>query len=423
VKGSNNRRAKSRRQKARTRPRVVELPRPAVTAGGRLRVVDFPPRLPPFSVETFPLRVEEFSDVIALPLVAGTRKSKSALGAVYDRTGDLVVESQRSTRRFSWGDDEMHLDDLPYERSEALPGRTLFAGRFVHHFGHILLETLSRTWPDIDYSVYDHLLLYPNRVLKRHILPIPKVLQILLTAAEIPLDKVKVISRTPLRIEQLDVPSAPFRLASSADPRFLVPFDRIGLRVESRDGPDLTAQRPARVYLSRSHLADDKRRATNEADLEELMVRRGFTVVHPQEHPLEDQAAMIRRADVIAGCDGSALHLAVFAHPGAKLLAIDTRAVENQFIIEQARELDAVHIWGATEKVPGRLAQWTADLPRIAFALDLLLDEPLESEGRETGGPETEDPETEGPETEGPETDGDVDPQPAGGQPAASGLA
>lgn len=353
-------------------PVVVDVPRPDAVRGGRLRLVDFPPRLPRFSLHTYPLRVEELTDVLALPMVAGGTDGESRVGAAYDRDGNLIVESQRSIRRSWWNDNPAHLDELPRANAERLTGRTLFAGRISHHFGHVLLETLTRAWPEIDYRTYDQLLVYPNRVLK-HEAGVSELFQKMLFVARIPSRKVRVVGTAPLVIDQLDLPTSPFHMSASADPRFLLPFDRIGQRVEIRKYAGDLSQLPTRIYLSRSRL--DKRRATNEAEIESLMIERGFAVVHPQDHPLYRQVGMLRRAEVIAGCDGSALHLAVFARPGTRLLAIDTRAVENQFLIDQARELDAVHVWGATEDTANRLETWSADVPRIRAGLDLLTDD------------------------------------------------
>jgi capsular polysaccharide biosynthesis protein len=202
----------------------------------------------------------------------------------------------------------------------------------------------------------------------------------LVLTARLPYAKFVFALDQPIVCESLDVPSAPFHVAAAADPRFLNVFERIGKRVQRRRYHGSLSSLPRRVYFSRSRLkvnprSADKRSADNEVEIEEMLARRGFQTVHTQELPLDEQVALARRAEVIAGCDGSALHLAMFSQPGTRMLALDTRRVPNQFLINRARGIDAVHVWAATEVVLNRMANWTINPSRVNEGLDLLLDE------------------------------------------------
>ena len=95
----------------------------------------------------------------------------------------------------------------------------------------------------------------------------------------------------------------------------------------------------------------------------------GFDVIHPQEMSICEQAIAVGGADVIAGCDGSALHLAVFARPGTVLLALDSRLVPNQFMIDTVRQLDAVHVLASGAPVSDRTVDWVADLGQVQIGL------------------------------------------------------
>ena len=91
---------------------------------------------------------------------------------------------------------------------------------------------------------------------------------------------------------------------------------------------------------------------------------------------MPDQVAVLRNAKVIAGCDGSALHMSAFSRPGTKLLAIDSRTVPNQFLVDQARQLDALHVLAMDQALDraDRL-RGHAQTDRVQLALDLLLSE------------------------------------------------
>ena len=67
-------------------------------------------------------------------------------------------------------------------------------------------------------------------------------------------------------------------------------------------------------------------------------------ILHPQEIDLRDQIPLMRDVRVMAGVDGSAMHLAAFCRPGARVVAFDTRNVENQYVIEKLMELQATHL-------------------------------------------------------------------------------
>lgn len=357
--------------------RIVEVPRPEVVPTGHLRLVGFPGGAPlrKLQVTTLPLTVSRHANATAISL-HGTVEGNRNIGAAYDHEGRLIAETQRAKSEQRWNPSPAVLPALDRE-PRLLEGRTFFAGRNAGHFGHILLETLTRFWADLDYDAYDHFLTIPSHGISGDT-GRSSLFGKLVLVAGLRYRKFVTALEQPILCESLDVPSAPFLVAAAADPRFLDVFDRIGSRVERRQYRRDLSGLPARVYLSRSHLkinprSADKRSADNEEDVEALLAKQGFQTVHPQELPLHEQIAIARRAEVLAGCDGSALHLAIFSRPGTRMLALDTRRVPNQFLINQARGIDAVHVWAATEEVPNRMANWMVDLDRVTAGLDLLL--------------------------------------------------
>ena len=77
---------------------------------------------------------------------------------------------------------------------------------------------------------------------------------------------------------------------------------------------------------------------------------------------------------MIAGCDGSALHNVAFARPGTRVLAFDSRVIENQLAIEQACGLRSRHLWmGGRMPYSKPPADWPIDLERVRRNLDFAL--------------------------------------------------
>ena len=87
-----------------------------------------------------------------------------------------------------------------------------------------------------------------------------------------------------------------------------------------------------RIFISR-RIA--KRACRNAAEVEELFVRHGFTLVYPEDLPLPDQVAMFRRADVIAGFAGSGLFNTCFVTEPTRVIQIGHEAytANNEYLI------------------------------------------------------------------------------------------
>jgi capsular polysaccharide biosynthesis protein len=78
-----------------------------------------------------------------------------------------------------------------------------------------------------------------------------------------------------------------------------------------------------RLYFSRSHLGECLRRSVNEEALETLLVKRGFSVVHPQQLPLPEVVQLVNEAELIAGAMGSAMHNVLFCLPDQPLTTLN----------------------------------------------------------------------------------------------------
>lgn len=345
----------------------VDQPEREHSPGGRLRLLHYPPDArPQVRIGRFTMHVRTYRHAVALPVRENVELTRFH-GAVYTSDGDLVGASQRAKPGRKYHRNAPHLVDLPSAAAERLAGRTFFAGQLAYQFGHVLLESLPRFWPALDYGAYDNFVVYPNRQ-RDEAVEIPELLQRVLALVGVRPERIRAVTGRPLVFDSLDVAVAPLRVGAAADPRLLDVFDRVARQVASNRSLD-RACLPRLVYLSRSRL-DDRRRATNESAIEAMMIDRGFAVVHPQDSDLEWQVALAGNADVLAGCDGSALHLAAFARPGCRVLALDTRSTPNQFLLEQLRSLDAVHAWVAADRLTSRVDTWTADLRRVADGLD-----------------------------------------------------
>ena len=76
-----------------------------------------------------------------------------------------------------------------------------------------------------------------------------------------------------------------------------------------------------RIYVSRKD-AKNARILINEVEIEDVLIKAGFSVVNSSDFSEEDWVSVFRNASVIAGALGAGLLNAAFSKPGAKILAL-----------------------------------------------------------------------------------------------------
>ena len=326
----------------------------------------------PGLVREYELAVTIERDAVVLPLVRGRRRALS--GAVYDRDGKLVVHSQR----IGGGRDESNPPSIQRpESSFRIEGRSLFGGILFRNFGHTLLEGTSRFW------ALSAMQERPPRIVYQASTPDVRdvfrrmradgYFSVLLDVAGYMIEDIVLVEDKPAVCEELIVPQTALAISKYVHPRFCEFFDEVADRLKSRSAAGPGGQR---IYLSRSLLKGKKRRADNEPEIEQLAKAAGFQIVHPQTLPFEEQVAVIRGADVVAGCDGSAMHLTIFARPKTRIICFDSRVGLTQRLIEQLRGLEGVRIeMPGVKKAPveggvhgKRVQTWTADLHEVRQA-------------------------------------------------------
>ena len=170
------------------------------------------------------------------------------------------------------------------------------SGRYLHlenvmprHFGHAMTETVSRLWgrePGLRALVFDESGELPGW--QRDIF----------SAAGV--DDVHVAAG-PVRVETLVGVTPMFSRPSFVHPDLLATYDVMGAALEARSG---AGPWPDQVFFTRR---PGKRSCRNADQVEATFVAAGFEIVHPEDHPLADQVAMVRAAGTIAGFAGSGM--------------------------------------------------------------------------------------------------------------------
>jgi hypothetical protein len=258
-------------------------------------------------------------------------------GAVYDAAGKLCVESQRmggvnADLVISVNPPILSRKERDSAAADRLAGHWLYAGSWMHGFGHFLVETLPTLWPMLeDGAEFDGICAHRFNSTRLHDWQF-EILQ-LLTDKE-----VRVVTEGPSSVEKLTVPTRPYHYQRAISPLAGRVWTAIGEHVDGDEGKP--------VYFSRTQfnanlVKKTGREYANSEEVDALFRSRGFDVLFPETMSATEQIRVARTAPVIAGQAGSALHLSAFMKPGGRVLEVaDSRS--GSALIATQRAISAV---------------------------------------------------------------------------------
>lgn len=122
----------------------------------------------------------------------------------------------------------------------------------------------------------------------------------------------------------------------------------------------------ARIYIRRIGTKAWARPLLNETAVIERLVARGFRIIVPESLPREEQMAVMRSADVIAGVYGGGLLNSLFCPPGTKVLTLTSTGYWRSSLDSAANSLDLRVV-----EVVGDCFLARHDPNNSAFVLDL----------------------------------------------------
>ena len=259
-----------------------------------------------------------------------------------------------------------------------LPGdcEYVYGGRFVHHFGHFLIETLARFWPFRDgFAPGQKVVMHGDGdpdawFALRHVRELFGALGLSREAI--------VHAREPFRLDSILVTLPAFRPQAQAYPDFVRLCHGLGERLMAGAAPRAPSSQP--VYLTKTGLAAGVARWQNEAGLEEALERRGFAILHPQDLPLGEHLRLYQSRDTVCGVIGSAHHVSLFAPPRARFVLLSPERLNaNFFLIDDLNGNDSAYYFAeGTHNVPNTGASFIVervipDPEQVAAALAAVL--------------------------------------------------
>lgn len=252
-----------------------------------------------------PADLAAIPDLIHYPQPSVTRVDDVVIlprHVVVDRTRASILPSPISI------DIGNGLDESPPRlgfRRDIAEGAVFLADCRYHEFGHLLLEAVPRL------LLLEHA---PPDVPIVTSLPLSRNLLVMAEALGVDVRRFRRFDR-PLFAPAAYIPDRLVHLERYVHPLAREAFARIKpIAGRASIAPS------ERIFLSRARAP--RRRLANEREIEALFVRFGFTIIHPEEHTLEEQIALMQAAKMVAGLGGSAMHLTAFASPEARVLIV-----------------------------------------------------------------------------------------------------
>ncbi|WP_444451815.1 glycosyltransferase family 61 protein [Rhodobacter capsulatus] len=206
-----------------------------------------------------------------------------------------------------------------------LPGRWIWGGVLLNHFGHFLVESTPRLWAlDALKGAVDGFVF----TVKRETIEVEGELKLQpfqrlffdLLGIDVP---IRILAQ-PTRVECLEVPGQGFGLGAIA--AGTEPFRAF---FQSRFARDIAPQGAEKLYISRSALGASRGGVLGEDRIEAALAAAGYEIFHPQKHSLEAQIAHYKAARQVVALDGSALHMVAMVGRTDQQVAMIRRRVSD----------------------------------------------------------------------------------------------
>ena len=182
--------------------------------------------------------------------------------------------------------------------SEHLSGTYIYGGCLFGHWGHFLLESLSRIYAIRKCKNYP--ILFTNE--NDNVFNLQKIIFKLLG-----INNEILLVKVPTSIENL-IYSPP---GASLSPLFITDEQINALKYFYFSENTINKHIKEKIWLSRSKLLVGT--IVNESAIEKIISKIGYKIIHPETLSLEEQVKLISTSNIVAGFDGSQFYSLLFA--------------------------------------------------------------------------------------------------------------
>ena len=248
-------------------------------------------------------------------------------GGVMDAQGQFVAGSIRITRKNPGYIAVVRGYEVQVEEIESSSEEVIFGGVVLDHFGHFLVESMSRLWYVLDNMGQGKKIVFisngkPGRWMDAF-----------LELLGIERDRYYILYR-PVRFASVTVPE---ESVHSWGYFYTKEYQHIYARLRGRVEPSPHKK----IYLT--HSAYGGIVCCNEKYFEDYFSAKGFMVISPEKYSLQEQIAFLKGADEVACMVSTLSHLVLFAKPHTKLIMLTRTSDEvlvAQCLVNEAAQAD-----------------------------------------------------------------------------------
>ena len=278
------------------------------------------------------LNVEVYNDATILPLKTFPEDNLLfGRGGVVDSNSNYITESA-IFRRLE-GSYDVSSEEYNYENK-----KVVYCGYFVNHWGHFLVEAISRLWyvlkNDNTIDNYVFFVCYnEEREISGNYRELFKLLGIL--------DKIILINK-PTRFREVVVPEMGYRWKSYYSSEFKDMLEFVSNRVI----PNKNWNTYDKIFFTRSQLPTISKRELGVEMLDSFFVNNGYKIISPEKLQLSQLIYIMRNAKQCASVSGTLPHNLLFAKEGQKIIIIERMCLntDHQVDINRIKNLEAIYI-------------------------------------------------------------------------------
>lgn len=288
------------------------------------------------------LSANEYKNATILPL-----KKVAGDNLLFGRGG--VIDSEKNYINSSAIDGRIQFS-YEFENAEYQNKKVVYCGYLVNHWGHFLVEAVSRIWYCLknDISVDEYVFFYnynENHELKGNYNEFFELLGIL--------DKIKIINK-PTTYREVIVPELAYKRRKYYSQEYKDIFDTIVSNVK-----DVDITPSEKIFLTRSQLKNAIKKEPGIEMIDDFFYKNGYKIISPEKISLSQLILYIRNAKKCAAVSGTLPHNMLFGSDNQELIIVERNVLNNeiQADLNLIKNLDVTYIDANLAVYPINLGQ------------------------------------------------------------------